>query len=110
MKKKQLIWHGDTQDVIRGYPDRIKKSLGLDLSRIQWHLPPIDWKPFPGLGRQAFEIRARDSNGAYRVIYVTLIKDEVHVLNVFKKNTEKTSAKDVEKARQRLKALLRERS
>lgn len=101
-----MVWHGDSLEVLRKMPAEVRRTLGFDLDSLQNHDEPIDWKPFAGLGKPAFELRTKDATGAYRVIYVTFIKNEIHVLHAFKKTSQKTSAKDVDKARARLKKLL----
>jgi len=60
------------------------------------------------VGRGAQEIRVRDDTGGYRVIYVTRFADAIYVLHCFKKKTQKTSKSDIDLARSRYAALLKE--
>ena len=51
------------------------------------------------------EIRILDEGNNYRCMYVTNIGDAVCVLHVFVKKSQKTSTKDIDRAKARLKAL-----
>ena len=54
------------------------------------------------------EIRIRDADGAFRVIYLAKLADAVHVLHCFQKKSEKTTEADIELARKRFGALMGE--
>jgi phage-related protein len=69
---------------------------------------PDDWKPMASIGPGVREIRIRDADGAFRVIYVAAFVRSVFVLHCFQKKTQKTSAGDIELAKRRYKELLRE--
>lgn len=61
---------GESREIIKDIPDDIKMDLGADLYRLQKGLEPNNWKPFPGLKRNAFELRAKDKSGIYRTIFL----------------------------------------
>jgi phage-related protein len=103
---KAVEWRGDSREVIRRWPAAVRANFGADLRRIQEGKMPLDWKPFPGLVKNAFELRAQDKSGCYRAIYVTIIKDKVVVLHCFKKNTRRTERVDISTANYRLRELL----
>ncbi|MFW7382300.1 MAG: type II toxin-antitoxin system RelE/ParE family toxin [Oligoflexus sp.] len=105
-KPKDVEWLGDSQEVIREFPEDVRADLGADLFRLQKGMEPNNWKPFPGLKKQAFELRAKDQNGIYRTIYVTFVKNKIYVLHCFQKKSPKTAKGDVEKANERLKSLI----
>ena len=105
---KDVDWRGDSREVIREWPAAVRANLGADLRRLQEGKKPTDWKPFPGLVKNAFELRAQDKDGWYRAIYVTIIKGKVTVLHCFKKASDRTERVDVNTANQRLKELLEE--
>jgi Gp49-like protein DUF891 len=46
----------------------------------------------------ACEIRVRDREGAFRVVYVARFRKAVYVLHAFQKKSQKTSRRDVELA------------
>ena len=47
------------------------------------------------------EIRIRDSNGAFRVIYVATFADAIYILHCFQKKTQKTRQADIDLAAKR---------
>ena len=54
------------------------------------------------------EIRIKDDQGIYRVIYVAKYADTVFVLHAFKKKSQKTTKKDIEIAKKRLRKVIQE--
>jgi phage-related protein len=52
------------------------------------------------------EIRVKDEQGIFRVIYVVKYLDRIIVLHAFQKKTQKTAKKDLDLAKQRLKLVL----
>ncbi len=62
------------------------------------------------VGQGVREIRVRDSDGAFRVIYVAKFADAVYVIHCFQKKTEKTSKADIDLASKRYRDLLQELS
>ena len=73
--------------------------------RVQFGALPSDFKPMPGVGVGAYEIRVRDGAGAYRVVYVARLDTAVFVLHAFMKKTRKTAHRDIELARTRYKMI-----
>ncbi len=60
------------------------------------------------VGQGVKEIRIRDADGAFRVIYLAKLADAVHVLHCFQKKSEKTTEANIELARKRFRALMGE--
>ena len=58
------------------------------------------------VGAGVNEIRVRDANGAFRVIYIARLADAVFVLHCFKKTSRRTPAGDIEIARNRYQQLV----
>lgn len=102
---KRVNFLGDSQSVIRRFPESVKFKLGGQLYLVQIGADPDDWKPMQSIGTGVREIRIRDISGAYRVIYVANIGLEVVVLNAFIKKTQATPQREIELARKRLKEL-----
>ena len=65
---------------------------------------PSDFKPMPGVGAGAYEIRIH-ADGEWRVIYVAKLKHAVYVLHVFQKKTRQTRQEDIELAGRRYRQL-----
>ncbi len=61
------------------------------------------------VGAGVKEIRVKDADGIYRVMYVAKFEEAVYVLHCFQKKTEQTSLKDIALAKKRFKELLQER-
>ena len=102
---KLINFLGNTQNIIRGFPESVKLKIGGQLYLVQIGADPDDWKPMPSIGKGVREIRVRDISGAYRVIYVANIGPNVVVLNAFVKKTQATPQREIEMARRRLKEL-----
>ncbi len=60
------------------------------------------------IGPGVREIRIREKDGAFRVIYVATFAAAVYVLHCFQKKTQKTSGGDLALAKRRYKDLVRE--
>lgn len=60
------------------------------------------------IGGGVNEIRINEG-GAFRVIYVAKFEEAVYVLHAFQKKTQKTAKPDIELAKSRYKAIIRER-
>jgi phage-related protein len=60
------------------------------------------------VGVGAREIRIRDADGAFRVIFVTKFEDAIFVLDCFQKKSQKTSLADISLAARRYKDLVKE--
>jgi len=62
----------------------------------------------PSIGLGVNEIRVREG-GAFRLIYVAKFLEAVYVLHAFQKKTRKTLQTDIELARTRYRAMLKDR-
>ena len=51
-------------------------------------------------------IRIKQTDGAFRVMYVAKFEDAIYVLHCFKKKTQKTSQKDKDVSTQRYKDMM----
>ena len=99
----KVFWEGDSREVLRSFPRQVMRDLGEDLYRVQIGELPLDSCPMRSIGHGVFELRQRDSNGWYRLIYLKKIAGRVYVLHSFVKRSAKTSPKDLNVATQRLK-------
>ena len=59
-------------------------------------------RPMPSVGRGVHELRLKDRSGAYRVVYAIVKSGDVHVVHAFKKTTQATPRKNIERVRKRL--------
>jgi phage-related protein len=86
-----------------------RRDAGFQLSKVQSGLDPEDWRPFGEVGAGAREIRIRDTNGIFRVMYVAKFEEAVYVLHCFQKKTQATSKRDKEIAEARYRAVVNAR-
>lgn len=106
---KRLDFLGDSLRRLREFPAGVRKEAGVQLHKVQLELEPSDWKPMPTVGSGVREIRLRDTDGAFRVIYVAAFEEAVYVLHAFQKKTQQTAKRDLDLAHARLQQLVRSR-
>lgn len=95
-------WHGDSLDVISGFPLGAKQNLGYALRQVQQGLTPSDVKIMRTVGDGCFELRDQDERAWYRIIYRKPKRGVLHVLHCFEKQTSQTEQQDIDTARKRL--------
>jgi phage-related protein len=83
-----------------------KRRRGGNLKERNCNLEPDDYRPMPSVGPGVIEIRIH-SDTEYRVFYVAKYADTVFVLHAFEKKTRKTSQRDIDLGKQRLKEVRR---
>jgi len=105
---KTVAFRGSSLDDLRTFPILARREAGHQLDQVQHGLEPDDWKPMPTIGPGVREIRIRDANGAFRIVYVAKFADAVYVLHCFQKKTQKTSKPDLSLAESRYRDLLKE--
>ena len=108
--RKSIRFHGSALEDLRSFPEPAKQDAGFQLDRVQKGLDPDDWKPMKTVGKGVREIRIRDQEGAFRVIYIASFADEVHVLHCFQKKSRATAKRDIELASARYRRLIQEES
>lgn len=105
---KPIVFLGSALDDLRAFPQTARGMAGFQLHRVQQGVEPADWKPMKDIGAGVQEIRVRDPDGAFRVIYVTKFADAVYVLHCFQKKSQRTNKQDIELAKTRYKQLLQD--
>jgi phage-related protein len=98
-----VIWEGNSREILQRFPDRARQNLGFELWRLQLGEKPIDYRPLPSLGMGVFELREQDERGWYRIIYLSRVRDAIHVLHCFEKKSREMPRKDFEIAKRRFK-------
>ena len=107
--EKEIRWIGSAYDDLLDFPDDARRQAGFQLGKVQAGLDPDDWKPFDDVGAGTREIRIRDANGAFRVMYVAKFEEAVYVLHCFQKKTQATSRQDKSIAEARYRAVVNTR-
>jgi phage-related protein len=105
--RKPVEFLGDSLRDLKRFPEDPRRQAGRQLDLVQQGKEPVDWKPMTSVGSGVREIRVRDEQGIYRVIYVAKFVDAVYVLHCFQKKTQATSKADLGLAKRRLAELLR---
>jgi phage-related protein len=96
---RQVVWLGDTLEILRAFPPEVRKEIGSALYDAQSGDKAPAAKPFKGLGSGVFEIAIRFATNAYRAVYAVQIGERVYVLHVFQKKSKtgvKTPRQDIE--------------
>jgi phage-related protein len=104
-KDAVIAWEGDSREVISSFPDEAKHNLGFDLRLLQQGQQPTDYRAMSSIGPGVFELRDQDERAWYRVIYLSRVRDVIHVLHCFEKRSRQTPLREINVARQRLKAV-----
>jgi phage-related protein len=102
---KPIEFRGSSLEDLSRFPAPARRKAGYQLFRVQAGDDPEDWKPMHSIGSGVREIRIREKDGAFRVIYIASFANAVYVLHCFQKKTQKTSAGDIEMAKRRYKEL-----
>lgn len=105
--QKPVEFLGDTLDILKAFPQDVRREAGYQLDCMQSGLDPDNWKPMNTIGSGVKEIRISDPSGIFRVIYIAKLADAVYVLHCFQKKTEKTAKMDLDLATKRYKELKR---
>ena len=106
---KNIYWHGDALTVVRGFPKLVKSDIGSELYLLQIGEKPLHSRPIGNVGRGVWEIRVMDDRGAFRIFYVVMRRDGIHVLHAFQKKSRKTAKSDIEIGKSRYTELQRKK-
>ena len=106
--RKLVEFRGSALDDLRAFPLAARRESGYQIDQVQQGRDPDDWKPMNTVGRGVREIRIREDDGAFRVIYVAKFADAIYVLHCFQKTTQKTRAADLDLAAKRYRDLVKE--
>ncbi len=99
MKPVQFL--GTSREDLLSFPQRVRSQVGQALYLVQEGGEPDDFKPMTTVGAGAYEIRIRDQDGAFRVMFVAKFKAAIYVLHAFQKKTQQTAQSDLNIAMRR---------
>ena len=102
--ERDIVWMGDSLNVLQSFPKTVRADLGSDLRRLQIGEKALDSKPIRTVGPGVRELRARDRNNQFRTMYVAKKGAEIVVLHCFIKKSRTTAKIDINMAKERLKA------
>jgi len=98
---KAACFVGTARQDLAAFPEAARRRAGYELFMVQSGREPADFKPMPSVGAGSYELRVRDDQGAFRVIYVAKVEDAVYVLHAFQKKTRRTQLADIDLAAKR---------
>ena len=109
---KTAVFHPKAQDVIREFPEDVRRGLGkaiFDLQKGAKLSMPLS-RPLVSVAAGVEELRVKDVSGIYRVFYFTRWADSVLIFHAFTKKTQKTPPREIALAQQRLKEMTHEKN
>jgi phage-related protein len=99
------MWWGRSKEAISGFPYDVKVNLGYSLRLLQQGEEPTDYRSLSSVEKGLFELRDRDKDGWYRVIYLSRTNDVIHIVHAFEKDSREIPENEKAVARQNLKAV-----
>jgi phage-related protein len=92
---------------IQEFPEEVRVDLADALARLDegHNLSMPLPRPMPSIGTGVHELRLRDRQGIYRVIYFIKRSGEIWLLRAFKKKSHQTPRENIELAKQRRKGV-----
>ncbi len=87
--------------MIRAWPDEARFNFGGEFDRLEARLEPLDFGSMGAVLPGVYELRHRDAECWYRVLYIHLA-GLIYVRQCFTKKTNQTSPSDIKTARDRL--------
>ena len=105
---KEAIFHSEVIKYLRSCNNEIRKKFGDLIFDLQMNkmIGPPDSKPFQTIEKGVFELRIRDQGNAYRAFYYIKIKEKIIIFHMFQKKENKTSLKEINTGKIRLKEIL----
>ena len=97
-----LYYNDDVQEAIEGWPVGIRAYYARITERIQAFGPNLGMPFTESMGQGLFEIRAKGKEGIGRAFFCTIVERKVVILHAYIKKSQKTPAKEMAIARQRL--------
>jgi phage-related protein len=111
--EKEVFWWPEnlTDEIIKDWPEPMRKEGGLQLGRVQQGLDPNHFRPMPSIGIGVREIKLQDEDKSqYRLIYIASFLEGIYVIHVIsRKTTEQTSPREIAIAKKRLKEVIEKR-
>jgi len=88
---KELVFLGDTLEVLRDFPEETRISMGHALREAQEGGKALYAKPLRGIGSGATVIEICDDHdgNTYRVMYTVKIGNKLYVLHAFQKKSKR---------------------
>jgi phage-related protein len=99
---KPLVWlHGEVHSPPFSAEARIEAGYFLRLLQKGWKLSLPHSRPIPSIGRNCHELRIKDRNKNWRIMY-RMDDDVIIIVEVFEKKTEQTPQNIIKTSKKRL--------
>ena len=98
-------FNASAQASLNAWPVKLRARYLALLSRMVEFGPDLGMPHTKAMGDGLFEVRAKSGEGIGRAFYCTLVGKRIVVLHGFIKKTDKTPAKELKVARERMKEL-----
>jgi phage-related protein len=102
---RKLVWLVDSLDRLTAFPPVVRQKLGFALYQAQIGQKHETAKMLHGFSESVWQVRADNSGGTYRAVYVAQFGDAVYVLHAFQKKATSgiaTPRRELDLIRQRL--------
>ncbi len=106
----KIIWNNEAREFTKNLDGRIRREIGTLLMMLQQGvvLGMPQSRPMRVIHKNAHELRVRDRDGTYRVIYVIVERGKIVIPHAFTKKSRTTPQKEIDLSIKRLKVLLDE--
>jgi phage-related protein len=107
---RKLVWLVDSLDRLTSFPPSVRLKLGFALYQAQIGQKHESAKMLHGFAERVWQVRADDSGGTYRAVYVAQFGEAVYVLHAFQKKSTSgiaTPQRELDLIRQRLQLVRR---
>jgi phage-related protein len=107
---KLALFHPKARDVIRGFPEDVRRELGKVIFDLQNGVKlsmPLS-RSLSAVATGVNELRILDRSGIYRVFYFTKLANSILIFHAFTKKTQKTPLHEIALAQARLEEMLDE--
>jgi phage-related protein len=99
---KPLVWlHGEVHSPPFSAEARIEAGYFLRLLQKGWKLSLPHSRPIPSIGRNCHELRIKDRNKNWRIMY-RMDDDVIIIVEVFEKKTEQTPQNIIKTSKKRI--------
>jgi phage-related protein len=103
---KQLIWVGDSREMVRSFPETVRGEIGAALYQAQLGGKHVAAKPLRDIGPGILEVVSDHRGDTFRAVYTVRLAGRVYVLHAFQKKSQtgiSTPRPEIELVKQRLK-------
>jgi phage-related protein len=105
MKWKITFFNSKVESVTLSFPPSILANLLHILEMIEDYGPALGKPHTAPMGSGMFEVRAKGKEGIGRSLFCIIKGEEIVILHSFVKKSQKTSKKDLDLAKQRMKEI-----